>query len=155
MNSFELNKVMGAVLGACLVLLALNITSGAIFAPQDGGSPRRGAGADFSLYRARAHGCGVLAVGRFTVGPCAAIGVDAIGADGSGSDRPMEASSTTLTIGADVVARAQVSSFLAIRAVAGLAHPLGRPTFSVAGAGPIHRASAITIPVALAAEIDF
>ena len=33
MNSFELNKVMGAVLGACLVLLALNITSGAIFAP--------------------------------------------------------------------------------------------------------------------------
>jgi cytochrome c len=33
MNSFELNKVMGAVLGACLVLLALNIASGAIFAP--------------------------------------------------------------------------------------------------------------------------
>jgi cytochrome c len=33
MNSFELNKVMGAVLGACLVLLALNITAGAIFAP--------------------------------------------------------------------------------------------------------------------------
>lgn len=33
MNSFEMNKVMGAVLGACLVLLALNIASGAIFAP--------------------------------------------------------------------------------------------------------------------------
>jgi cytochrome c len=31
MNSFELNKIMGAVLGCCLILLALNITAGAIF----------------------------------------------------------------------------------------------------------------------------
>jgi cytochrome c len=33
MNSFELNKIMGAVLGCCLILLALNITAGAIFSP--------------------------------------------------------------------------------------------------------------------------
>jgi cytochrome c len=33
MNSFELNKVLGAVLGTCLILLALNIAAGAIFAP--------------------------------------------------------------------------------------------------------------------------
>jgi cytochrome c len=33
MNSFELNKVLGAVLGTCLILLALNITAGAIFSP--------------------------------------------------------------------------------------------------------------------------
>ncbi len=33
MNSFELNKIMGAVLATCLVLLGLNITAGAIFAP--------------------------------------------------------------------------------------------------------------------------
>jgi cytochrome c len=33
MNSFELNKILGAILGTCLVLLALNITAGAIFAP--------------------------------------------------------------------------------------------------------------------------
>ncbi len=31
MNSFELNKIMGAVLGCCLVLLSLNIAAGAIF----------------------------------------------------------------------------------------------------------------------------
>ncbi len=31
MNSFELNKVLGAVLGTCLILLALNIGAGAIF----------------------------------------------------------------------------------------------------------------------------
>lgn len=31
MNSFELNKILGAVLGTCLVLLALNIGAGAIF----------------------------------------------------------------------------------------------------------------------------
>jgi cytochrome c len=31
MNSFELNKVLGALLGTCLVLLAVHIASGAIF----------------------------------------------------------------------------------------------------------------------------
>jgi cytochrome c len=33
MNSFEMNKVLGAVLGCCLGLVALNIASGAVFAP--------------------------------------------------------------------------------------------------------------------------
>ncbi len=33
MDSFELNKIMGAVLGTCLVLLSLNITAGALFSP--------------------------------------------------------------------------------------------------------------------------
>jgi cytochrome c len=34
MNSFELNKVLGALLGTCLVLVAMHIASGAIFTPQ-------------------------------------------------------------------------------------------------------------------------
>ena len=39
MDSFELNKVLGAVLGTCLVLLALNIAAGAIFAPEKPAKP--------------------------------------------------------------------------------------------------------------------
>jgi len=39
MNSFELNKIMGAVLGTCLILLALNIGAGAIFAPEKPAKP--------------------------------------------------------------------------------------------------------------------
>jgi len=39
MDSFELNKVLGAVLGTCLVLLALNITAGAIFTPTKPAKP--------------------------------------------------------------------------------------------------------------------
>jgi len=39
MNSFELNKVLGAVLGTCLILLALNIGAGAIFAPEKPAKP--------------------------------------------------------------------------------------------------------------------
>ena len=39
MDSFELNKVLGAVLGTCLVLLALNITAGAIFSPEKPAKP--------------------------------------------------------------------------------------------------------------------
>ena len=34
MNSFELNKILGALFGTCLVLLAVHIASGAIFAPE-------------------------------------------------------------------------------------------------------------------------
>lgn len=39
MDSFELNKILGAVLGTCLVLLSLNITAGAIFAPTKPAKP--------------------------------------------------------------------------------------------------------------------
>jgi len=33
MNSFEINKILGAVLGTCLVLLAVHLAAGAIFTP--------------------------------------------------------------------------------------------------------------------------
>ncbi len=39
MDSFELNKIMGAVLATCLVLLSLNITANAIFAPHKPAKP--------------------------------------------------------------------------------------------------------------------
>jgi cytochrome c len=39
MNSFELNKILGAVLGTCLVLLALNIGANALFAPKAPAKP--------------------------------------------------------------------------------------------------------------------
>jgi cytochrome c len=39
MNSFELNKVLGAILGTCLVLLAIHIGAGAIFAPEKPAKP--------------------------------------------------------------------------------------------------------------------
>src|SRR5262245_13449519 len=34
MDSFEINKVLGAILGTCLALLAINIAAGALFTPQ-------------------------------------------------------------------------------------------------------------------------
>jgi cytochrome c len=34
MDSFELNKIMGAVLGTCLILLATNFTAQAVFSPK-------------------------------------------------------------------------------------------------------------------------
>jgi cytochrome c len=39
MNSFELNKILGAILGTCLILLALNIAAGAIFSPEKPAKP--------------------------------------------------------------------------------------------------------------------
>jgi cytochrome c len=39
MNSFELNKVLGAVLGTCLVLVAMHIASGAVFTPTPPAKP--------------------------------------------------------------------------------------------------------------------
>ena len=34
MDSFEINKIIGAILGTCLVLLVTSFTAGALFAPQ-------------------------------------------------------------------------------------------------------------------------
>jgi cytochrome c len=34
MDSFELNKILGAILGTCLIVLSINIAAGAIFAPK-------------------------------------------------------------------------------------------------------------------------
>jgi cytochrome c len=39
MDSFELNKIIGAVLGTCLVLLVTNFTANAIFAPKTPAKP--------------------------------------------------------------------------------------------------------------------
>jgi cytochrome c len=39
MDSFEMNKIMGAVLGACLAILSINIAAGAIFAPHKPAKP--------------------------------------------------------------------------------------------------------------------
>ncbi len=39
MNSFELNKILGAILGTCLITLALNIAAGAIFSPEKPAKP--------------------------------------------------------------------------------------------------------------------
>jgi cytochrome c len=39
MDSFELNKILGAVLGTCLVLLSLNIAAGALFSAHPPAKP--------------------------------------------------------------------------------------------------------------------
>jgi len=39
MNSFEINKILGALLGTCLVLVAMHIASGAIFTPAEPTKP--------------------------------------------------------------------------------------------------------------------
>jgi cytochrome c len=39
MDSFEINKILGAVLGTCLILLSLNIATGALFSPQKPAKP--------------------------------------------------------------------------------------------------------------------
>ena len=39
MNSFELNKILGALLGCVLVVLSLNIAAGALFAPEKPAKP--------------------------------------------------------------------------------------------------------------------
>ena len=39
MDSFEMNKILGAILGTALVVLAMNIASGAIFASEKPAKP--------------------------------------------------------------------------------------------------------------------
>jgi cytochrome c len=39
MDSFEVNKILGVILGTCLAMLAINIAAGAIFAPEKPAKP--------------------------------------------------------------------------------------------------------------------
>ena len=39
MDSFEVNKILGAILGTCLGVLSINIAAGAIFAPAKPAKP--------------------------------------------------------------------------------------------------------------------
>lgn len=39
MNSFQINKILGALLGTCLVLVAVHMAAGAIFAPRVAAKP--------------------------------------------------------------------------------------------------------------------
>jgi cytochrome c len=52
MDSFELNKILGAILGTCLGVLALNIAAGAIFAPVKPAKP----GYDIAVSETRSGG---------------------------------------------------------------------------------------------------
>jgi len=57
-DSFEINKILGAVLGTLLLTLALNIFSGAIFSPKKPEKP----GYDITVSEQRAAGGGAAAV---------------------------------------------------------------------------------------------
>jgi cytochrome c len=52
MDSFELNKILGAVLGTCLVLLSLNIAAGALFSSPPPAKP----GYEIAVPEETAHG---------------------------------------------------------------------------------------------------
>jgi len=54
MNSFELNKILGAILATCLFLLALNITAGALFSAPKPAKP----GYDIAVTEQPAGGAG-------------------------------------------------------------------------------------------------
>jgi cytochrome c len=57
MDSFELNKIMGAILGTCLVLMATNFTAQAVFAPKHMEKP----GFDIAVKEEAAGGAGKAA----------------------------------------------------------------------------------------------
>jgi cytochrome c len=57
MNSFEINKILGALLGTCLVLVAMHIASGAIFEP---GPPAK-AGYEIAVQEAQPEGAAAAA----------------------------------------------------------------------------------------------
>ncbi len=42
MDLFELNKILGAILGTCLIVLSINIAAGAIFTPKNPAKPGYG-----------------------------------------------------------------------------------------------------------------
>jgi cytochrome c len=57
MDSFELNKILGAILGTCLILLITNFTANALFAPENPKKP----GFEIAAKEEEGHGKGAAA----------------------------------------------------------------------------------------------
>jgi len=88
MDSFELNKVLGAILGTCLVLLSLNIAAGAIFTQPKPAKP------GFDIAVQEQHGGGAAAAQKEPEQPIEALLASASAEKGQATAKQCQACHT-------------------------------------------------------------
>jgi hypothetical protein len=113
------------------------------------------AGARFTMTSLAADACYTLLHGSFELAPCAGASVQFVSAKGFGATANYDASARWPALDGGLLARAPISSWLALRArVDGLA-PLSRPSFEVENEGVVHKPPPLGIRASLGAELNF
>jgi hypothetical protein len=104
-------------------------------------------GSSFTLLDARAGACFLaLYTTRWSLGPCARIGPEAIFAKGFGSDQPANVTAVVLAPSFGLLGEAMLTSHVGLRLVLDAEIPLTRPDFFIAE-GASSRQGVFTLPV--------
>lgn len=150
----------GAALGGGALLAwtpgALRIEAlASAFAGQSRTVDQSTAGARFSMSSIAAGACYTVMKTAIELAPCAGGSMHWVSAKGFGATANYDASARWTAIDAGLLARAPLTSWLALRGrVDGLV-PLSRPTFEVENEGVVHKPPPFGIRAALGVELNF
>jgi hypothetical protein len=115
-----------------------------------------GAGGTFDLMDASAAGCARRGHGQpLSPGLCAGASIVRLHGTGYGVGFPSEASAWWTSAFAEANLRVGISALNAVRLAAGVAVPLGRPNFVLAGVGQVFEPASIWLRATLGWELHF
>jgi len=113
-------------------------------------------GADFGWWRIGVRGCRTYGLGqRVVAGPCLSAGVEWLTGSGFGSQDPTQSTSTTLALGAGIIARLRLGEQAGLRASGEVAAPLRRPVFVIEGTGDVYRSDPAAFRLLVGPELHF
>lgn len=113
------------------------------------------AGARFTMTSVGAGACYTVLKTAIELAPCAGGSMHWVSAEGFGATANYDASARWAAVDAGLLARAPLTSWLALRGrVDGLV-PLGRPSFEVENEGVVHKPPPFGIRAALGVELNF
>lgn len=128
---------------------------GSAFAGQSRTVDQSTAGARFTMTSLGAGACYRVLDGAIELSPCAGGSMHWVSAEGFGATANYDASARWAAIDGGLLARAPLTSWLALRGrVDGLV-PLGRPSFEVENEGVVHKPPPFGIRAALGVELNF
>lgn len=129
--------------------------SASVFAGQSQTIDASTAGARFSMTSLGAGACYTLLHGALELAPCGGGSMHWVSAEGFGATANYDATSRWAAVDGGLLARAPLTSWLALRARADGLVPLGRPSFEVENEGVVHKPPPFGIRAALGAELNF
>lgn len=113
------------------------------------------AGARFSMSSVALGACYTVLQSALELAPCGGGSVHWVSAEGFGATANYDASARWFAVDAGLLARAPLTSWLALRARADGLVPLGRPSFEVENEGVVHKPSPLGVRAALGVELNF
>jgi len=159
-QSADVGTLPSAAIGANLFVSvgrgAFRAELGAGFFPAQTKLVSGDVGGALSLVTGAAKACALPNVGPLEIGGCAGVGFDRVAAVAVGAGvLPVDTSGTWPALDGEARAALPLTRWLAVRLSLGAHVALLRPSFAVAGAGEVHRPSAVSLRQTLGLELRF